>query len=215
MNFAFFHTKGATGLLLTSPQRSDPGPRWGSVVVHRVDVFGQSLAVMALLTHRLPVGFVPEKSGIATVRCDMVHHGGFRVSPLPHALGAERMGLEVLPAYFLPLPCIATLTRWACDFRVQRQVLCTVKAARLNQLRATGVPARHLGSAGHGSFLPRQAGLAEVTVGTDLVIVHVQQTQTLDNTLRGQVVAVLDVSLDEVQRLVFRAEALHRHAHRL
>lgn len=29
MNFAFFHTKGATGLLLTSPQRCDPGPRWG------------------------------------------------------------------------------------------------------------------------------------------------------------------------------------------
>ena len=29
MNFAFFHTKGATGLLLTSPQRSDPGPQWG------------------------------------------------------------------------------------------------------------------------------------------------------------------------------------------
>lgn len=120
MNFAFFHTKGATGLLLTSPQRSDPGPRWGSVAVHRVDVFGQSLAVVALFTHRLPVGFVPEKSGITTVRCDMVYHGGFRVSPLPHALGAERMGLEVLPAYFLPLSCIATLTRWAGDFRVQR-----------------------------------------------------------------------------------------------
>ena len=92
----------------------------GSVAVHRVDVFGQSLAVMAGFAHRLPVGFVPEKSGIATVRCDMVHHGGFRVSPLPHALGAERMGLEVLPAYFLPLSCIATLTRWAGDFRVQR-----------------------------------------------------------------------------------------------
>ena len=30
MNFAFFHTKGATGLRLTSPQRSNPGPRWGS-----------------------------------------------------------------------------------------------------------------------------------------------------------------------------------------
>ena len=29
MNFAFFHTKGATGLLLTSPQRSDPGPPAG------------------------------------------------------------------------------------------------------------------------------------------------------------------------------------------
>ena len=170
---------------------------------------------MAGFAHRLPVGFVPEKSGIATVRCDVVYHGGFRVSPLPHALGAERMGLEVLPTYFLPLSCIATLTRWACDFRVQRQVLCTVEAARLNKLRATGVSARHLGSAGHGSFLPRQTGLAEVAVGTDLVVVHVQQTQTLDDTLRGQVVAVLDVSLDEVQRLVFRAEALHRHAHRL
>lgn len=176
MNFAFFHTKGATGLLLTSPQRSDPGPRRGSVAVHWMDVFGQSLAVVALFAHRLPVGFVPEKFGIATVRCDMVYHGGFRVSPLPHALGAERMGLEVLPAYFLPLSCIATLTRWAGDFRVQRQVLCTVEAARLNQLRATGVSARHLGSAGHGSFLPRQTGLAEVTVGTDLVVVHVQQT---------------------------------------
>ena len=149
------------------------------------------------------------------MRCDMVYHGGFRVSPLPHALGAERMGLEVLPAYFLPLSCIATLTRWAGDFRVQRQVHCTVESARLNKLRATGVSARHLGSAGHGSFLPRQAGLSEVTVGTDLVVVHVQQAQTPDDTLRGQVVAVLDVSLDEVQRLVFRAEALHRHAHRL
>ena len=39
------------------------------------------------------------------------------------------MGLEVLPAYFLPLSCIATLTRWACDFRVQRQVLGTVNRA--------------------------------------------------------------------------------------
>ena len=65
------------------------------------------------------------------------------------------MGLEVLPAYFLPLSCIATLTRWACDFRVKWQVHCTVKAARLNELRATGVSARYLGSARHisSSFL--------------------------------------------------------------
>ena len=155
MNFAFFHTKGATGLLLTSPQRSDPGPRWGSVVVHRVDVFGQGLAVVARLAHRLPVGFVPEKSGIATVRCDMVYHGGLRVSPLSHALGAKRMGLEVLPAYFLPLSCIATFTRWAGNFRVQRQVLLTVECAGFHKLRATVLAARHLGFAGHisSSFL--------------------------------------------------------------
>lgn len=86
-----------------------------------MDIFGQRLAIMALLTHRLPVGFVPEKSGIATVRYDMVNHGGFRVSSLPHALGAERMGLEVLPAYFLSLPCIATLTHRAGDFWVSGQ----------------------------------------------------------------------------------------------
>ena len=155
MNFAFFHTKGATGLRVTSPQRSDPGPRWGSVVVHQVDVFGQSLAVMAGFAHRLPVGFVPEKSWIATVRCDMVYHGGFRVSPLPHALGAERMGLEVLPAYFLPLSCIAALTRRASYFWMERQVLLTVECAGFHKLRATGLAARHLGSAGHisSSFL--------------------------------------------------------------
>ena len=121
MNFAFFHTKGATGLRVTSPQRSDPGPRWGSVAVHRVNVFGQGLAVVARLAHRLPVGFVPEKSGVSTVRCDMVYHSGLRVSPLSHALGAERMGLEVLPAYFLSLPCIATLTHRAGDFWVSGQ----------------------------------------------------------------------------------------------
>lgn len=155
MNFAFFHTKGRTGLRVTSPQRSDPGPRWGSVAVHRVNVFGQGLAVVARLAHRLPVGFVPEKSGVSTVRCDMVYHSGLRVSPLPHTLSAERMGLEVLPAYFLPLSCIAALTRRASDFRMQRQVLLTVECAGFHKLRATGLAARHLGSAGHisSSFL--------------------------------------------------------------
>lgn len=119
MNFAFFHTKGRPGLRVTSPQRSDPGPRWGAVVVHRMDVSGQGLAVVTWLAHRLPVGFVPERSGITTVRCDVVHHGSFRVSSLLHALGAEWMGLEILPAYFLPPPCVAVLSRWARDFRMQ------------------------------------------------------------------------------------------------
>lgn len=54
-----------------------------------------------------------------------------------------------------------------------------------------------------------------MTIGTDLVIVHIQKTQPLDDALRGQVVAVTDVGFDEVEGLVFRAEALHRHTHRL
>ena len=155
MNFAFFHAKGATGLRVTSPQRSNPGPRWGSVVVHRVNVFGQGLAVVARFTQRLHISFIPEKSDVSTVRCDVVHHGGFRVSPLPHALGAERMSLEILPTEFLPLSCVAALPRWARDFRMQRQVFLTVECAGFHKLRATGLAARHLGSAGHisSSFL--------------------------------------------------------------
>ena len=72
-------------------------------MVHRVDVLCESLPIVASLAKWLPIILVPEKSGISTVRCDVVHHGGFRVSALLHALGAERMGLEVLLAYFLPL----------------------------------------------------------------------------------------------------------------
>ena len=33
INFAFFHTKGATGLRVTSPQRSDPGPGGGIATI--------------------------------------------------------------------------------------------------------------------------------------------------------------------------------------
>lgn len=47
-----------------------------------------------------------------------------------------------------------------------------------------------------------------MTIGTDLVVVHVQQPQPLDDTLRCEVVAVMDVGFDEVQRLMFRTEVL-------
>ena len=65
------------------------------------------------------------------------------------------------------------------------------------------------------SVLPRKASLAEVTIGTDLVIVHVQQTEGLDDSLRRQIVGVTNVLLNELQRLVLRTEALNAHAHRL
>ena len=50
-----------------------------------------------------------------------------------------------------------------------------------------------------------------MTVSTDLVVVYIQQTQPLDDTLRCQVVAVMDVGFDEVKGLVLRTETLHRH----
>ena len=54
-----------------------------------------------------------------------------------------------------------------------------------------------------------------MTVSTDLVVIYIQQSQPLDDTLRGQVVAVMNVGFDEVKGLVLRTEALHRHTHRL
>ena len=50
-----------------------------------------------------------------------------------------------------------------------------------------------------------------MTVSTALVVIYIQQSQPLDDTLRGQVIAVMDVGFDEVKGLVRRTETLHRH----
>lgn len=50
-----------------------------------------------------------------------------------------------------------------------------------------------------------------MTVNTDLVVVYIQQSQSLDDTLRSQVIAVMDIGFDEVQRLILRAKAFDRH----
>ena len=113
-------------------------------MIHRVDVLGEGLPVVASLTKRLPIILVPEKSGVSTVRCDVVYSSCFRVSALLHTLGAERMGLQIRLADFLPLPCVAPLSSRARHFRMQRQVLLTVECSGFNQLRASGVSAWHL-----------------------------------------------------------------------
>src|SRR5699024_6187862 len=65
------------------------------------------------------------------------------------------------------------------------------------------------------SVLPRKASLAEVSVGTDLVVVDVQQAKLLDDALGSQVIRTTNVLLNELQRLVLRTEALDAHAHGL
>ena len=96
MNFADFHRKGATGLRVTSPQRSDPGPRRAlSVGVGRIDILGQSLPVVTLFAESLPVTLVPEQFLVTTVRLDMIH---YRCSDKPtvlHALHTQRMGFQI------------------------------------------------------------------------------------------------------------------------
>ena len=141
------------------------------------------------------------------------HHSGF--SPFTDARtlsSASSIACTQIPPV---LNIGSTLRCRAGHLWMERQVLLTVEPAGFHQLWAAGVMARCLWSVWHGSVLPRKISLTEVTVSTDLVVVHVQQSQSLDDTLRSQVVAVMDIGFDEVQRLMLRAEALYSHAHRL
>ena len=61
-------------------------------------------------------------------------------------------------------------------------MLLTVQPAGFHQLRAAGMTARCLWSVRHGSVLPRKTSLAEVTVGTDLVVIYIQQSQPFDDS---------------------------------
>ena len=38
-----------------------------------------------------------------------------------------------------------------------------------------------------------------MTVSTDFVVIYIQQSQPLDDTLWGQVIAVMDIGFDEVK----------------
>ena len=164
-----------------------------SVGVGRVDVLGQRLLIVAALAESLPVVLVPEKFLVSTVRNDVIHHRCPDVLALLGALHTEWMCFEIRLSGFLPPSVVSTLRRRAGYFRVERQVLLTVELAAFHQLRAAGMMTRCLWSVRHGSVLPRKSDLAEVTVGADLVVVHVQQTKPLDDALRSQVVAVFDI----------------------
>ena len=67
-----------------------------SVAVHRIDVLGQCLFIVAGFTKTLPIGPVPEQLLVSTMGCDVVNHSGFRVSTLFHAHSAQRVALKEL-----------------------------------------------------------------------------------------------------------------------
>ena len=182
-----------------------------SVGVGRVDVFGQRLLIVTTLAERLPVVLVPEKFLVSTVRNDVIHHRCPDVLALLGTLHTERMSFQIRLSDFLPPPVVSTLRCRAGHLWMERQVPLTVEPAGFYQLRAAGMMAWCLWSVRHGSVLPRKTSLTEVTVSTDLVVVYIQQTQPLDDPLRSQVVAVMDIGFNEVQRLMLRAKALHRH----
>ena len=186
-----------------------PAPAGVSVGVGRVDVFGQRLFIVAAFAESLPVVLIPEQFLVTTVRNDVIHHRCPDVLALLGALHTKRMGFQIRLPGFLPPSVVSTLGSRSCCLWVEGQVLLTIEPAGFDQLRAAGMTARCLWSVWHGSVLPRQSGLAEVTVGTDFVVVHIQQTKPLDDTLRCEVVAVMDIGFDEVKGLMLRSEALH------
>ena len=66
------------------------------------------MAVVAVLTQRLPVGGVPHQRLIPAMRNDVIDHGGGRRSAMPAALDAQRIHLEVCQARLPPPTSIAS-----------------------------------------------------------------------------------------------------------
>ena len=61
---------------------------------------------------------------------------------------------------------------------------------------------------GAWSLLPGKTSLAEVSVSTDLVVIHIQQAQLLDDTSRSQIVVRSDPVLDLTKGYSLSTKAL-------
>lgn len=141
-----------------------------------VSVFSHGLAVMAGLTQRLPVGLVPEKFLISTVRNNVVNNRGWDNLSFLLAPHTEWVGCKKGFPCSLPPSVIALFLRGLGVMVVERSVFLTVHRAVGNKLTTAGVFAWCVRSAWHGLFLPRKSSLTEMTVSTDLVIVHIQKS---------------------------------------
>ena len=128
-----------------------PRPRSSSsVVIGWCLILSSGLAVMASLAQRTPVAAVPEESLVASVGNDVVHHRSLHVLALLHALDAQRVRTEKLPAGFLPCSCVSTAGSGPNFLRVHRLVDLTVLGPGGNQRRAAWVLAWYLWFHRHG-----------------------------------------------------------------
>ena len=124
-----------------------------SVPIHRVDVLSQRLLIVARLTQALPVASIPEQLLISTMGCDVVNHSGFRVSPLSHALGAQRVALKELLGFPLPSAAVAALPRRTGHLGMERQVFVTGLLTGFYQGRASRMLAGDFRSIWHSTLL--------------------------------------------------------------
>ena len=123
-----------------------------SVPIHRVDVLSQRLLIMARLTQALPVASIPEQLLISTMGCDVVHHSGFRVSPLSHAFSTQRVALKELLGFPLPSAAVAAPPRRTGHLWMERQVFLTVLLAGFHQRCASRLLAGDFRSVWHSTL---------------------------------------------------------------
>ena len=122
-NFAFFHTRGADGLLFGIPQRFRPAPRGSpqspapprrftpesqSILVLRGVILIPCLDTVVSVTEALPVALIPEENAVSSVRFDVIHIGRLDVAALLHALHTQRMCLKVTLACLVPCCAVAS-----------------------------------------------------------------------------------------------------------
>ncbi len=125
-----------------------------SVPVFLIPVLCHGLAVMASLTKRLPVPFVPEQPSIPSVRHDMVNHFRFHEPPLLPALPTQRMPFQKKfprfpPSAAIPTPgCIHTVRPMQCRMSLTEITVRQLRASRM--LTRLLRPSRH----GHHRLTP-------------------------------------------------------------
>ena len=122
-NFAFFHTRGADGLLFGIPQRFRPAPRGSpgprtqpyrytpelrSILVLRGVILVSGLDAVVTVAEALPVAPVPEENTVSSVRFDVIDIGRLDVVALLHALHTQRMCLKVTLAGSVPRRAVAS-----------------------------------------------------------------------------------------------------------
>ena len=138
-----------------------------------VAILGHGLGIMARLTQRLPVFLVPEQLRVTPMRDDVIDNRcGYNLTHLLAAYTQWVGSKESFPGS-LPPSVVAFLL---CGFGIvimKWGVFLTVHRAIGNKPCTTGMLAWGVRSVRHGLFLPRYANLAEVTIGTDLVIIHI------------------------------------------
>lgn len=104
---------------------------------------------MTGFTKALPVGPVPEQLRVSTMGFDVVHHSGFRVSALFHALSTQRVALKELLGFPLPSAAVAALPRRTGHLWMKRQMFLTVLLAGFHQRCASSLLAGDFRSIWH------------------------------------------------------------------